>query len=166
MDFLEDNEICEWAKERGLPCGAGFKLQLPELESQPRKDYANGHRSGREGAAARDLNASLGSWDECLVCITAWGVWPSGEDWPQFYAWRGARGERRSLDVAPGHRFDSGEFDLLAELLELIMTNAWDAHILCSRNGRADRLRGMICHDEWYQILGSSSNASDPESTG
>jgi hypothetical protein len=90
MDFLEHNEICAWATERGLRCGTGLKLQLPEFESQARKTYANGHRSGLEGAAARDLVASLGSWDECLVCITGWGVWPSGEDWPQFYAWRGA----------------------------------------------------------------------------
>ena len=166
MDFLEHNEICAWATERGLQCGAGFKLQLPEFESQARKTYANGHRSGREGAAARDLIESLGLWDECLVCITAWGVWPSGEDWPQFYAWRGALGERRSLDVAPGHRSDRGEFLLLAELLELIMTNAWDANILCSRNGRADGLRGIISHDEWYQVLSPSLRTRDSESDG
>ncbi len=116
-----------------------------------------------EGDATRDLIASLGSWDECLVCITGCRVWPSGEDWPQFYAWRGALDERRSLDVAPGRRFDSGEFVLLAELLELIMTNAWDADVLCSRNGRADGLRGIISHDEWYQVLGPSSRTSDPE---
>ena len=93
--------------------------------------------------------------------ITLWGVWSSGEDWPRFYAWRGALGERRSLDAAPGHRFDSGEIHLLAELLELVMDNAWDANILCSRNGRADGLRGRISHDEWYEILGPSS--SHPE---
>ena len=43
---------------------------------------------------------------------------------------------------------------VLAELLELIMQNASDADILCSRNGRADGLREMISHDEWYQLLG------------
>jgi hypothetical protein len=159
VDFLEDNQIGAWAEERALQRGAGFTLQLPELESHPRKAYANGHRSGREAPAARDLIAGLGSWDECLVWITAWGVWSSGEDWPQFYAWRGALGERRSLGAAPGHRFGSGELALLAELLELIMTNAWDAHILCSRNGRADGLRAMISHDEWYQLLGSTLSA-------
>jgi hypothetical protein len=154
VDFFENNQICEWAAERGLQCGTDFKVQLPELKSLARKAYAMGRRSGREGVAARDLIAGLGSWDECLVWITSWGVWPSGEDWPRFYAWRGALSERRSLNVAPGHRFDSGEFVLLAELLELIMQNAWDADILCSRNGRADGLRGKISHDEWYQLLG------------
>jgi hypothetical protein len=59
--------------------------------------------------AAHDLIDSLGKWDEYLAWITLWGVWPSGEDWPEFYAWRGALGERRSLDIAPGHRFDYRE---------------------------------------------------------
>lgn len=166
MEFLEDNEICEWAVKRDLRRGVGFEIQLPELESHARKPYADGRRSGREADAARDLIAGLGSWDECLVWIRSWGVWPSGEDWPHFYAWRGALGERRSLDVAPGHRFDSSEVLLLTELLELIMKNAWDATILCSWNGRADRLRAVISHDEWYQLLGSSSRDSDSEAAG
>ena len=54
MDFLEDNQIGAWAEERALQRGAGSTLQLPELESHPRKAYANGHRSGREASAARD----------------------------------------------------------------------------------------------------------------
>ena len=124
MDFLEHHEICDWAEARGLPCGERFTIQLPPLQSHARKAYAEGRRSGREGAAARDLIAALGSWDECLVWITEWGVWPSGEDWPGFYTWRGALGEGRSLDVAPGHRFDNHEGPLLAQLLELIMQNA------------------------------------------
>ena len=71
-----------------------------------------------------------------------------------FYQWRGARGERRSLRIAPGHRFDAGEETLLKELITLIMQNAWDAEVLCARDGRADGLRGRISHNEWYEILG------------
>jgi len=33
------------------------------------------------------------------------------------------------------------------------MENAWDADILCSREGRATGTRGRISHDEWYEIL-------------
>jgi hypothetical protein len=154
MDCLEDNQICEWAVERGLRRGNGFAIELPELEPHPRNVYARGRRSGLEAASARDLIAALGAWDECLVWVTLWGVWSSGEDWPEFYAWRGSLGERRSLDVAPGHRFDKSEVTLLAQLLELVMKNAWDADILCSRSGRANQLRARISHDEWYQVLG------------
>jgi hypothetical protein len=152
MEFLEENQICEWAAERGLPRGED-SVVLPSLSSRGRKPYARGGRSGREGAAAGDLVAGLGSWDECLVWVRLWSVWPSSEDWPRFYAWRGGLGERRSLRVAPGHRFESGEAALLTELLTLIMENAWDTDVLCSRSGRADGLRGRICHDEWCEIL-------------
>ena len=155
MEFLEANQICEWAVGRGLRRRDGFAVQLPELESHPPKVYVHGRRSGLEAEEARDLVAALGAWDECLVWITLWGVWPSSEDWPEFYAWRGSWGERRSVDVAPGHRFDYGELAPLARLLELVMKNAWDAEVLCSRGGRADQLRAKVSHDEWYQVLGS-----------
>ena len=157
MEFLEDNQICAWGAERGLQRGDGLAIQLPELDPHPPKVYAHGRRSGLEAEAARDIVFSLGMWDECLVWVTLWGVWPSGEDWPEFYAWRGSLGECRSINIAPGHRFDYGERPLLTQLLELVMKNAWDADILCSRSGRADQLRAKISHDEWYQILGSET---------
>jgi hypothetical protein len=152
MEFLEDNQICAWARAHGLGCGDAFELKLPDLPAIYRGEYATGRRSGREAEAAVDLIARLGSWDECLVLITLWGVWASGEDWPKFYEWRGARGERRSIQVAPGHRVASGEKVPLRELLTLIMENAWDADVLPSSHGRADKLLGKISHDEWYEV--------------
>lgn len=162
MESLEGNQICEWAGNLGLGHGPRFEVQLPPFETHYRGVYADGHRSGREASAATDLLTRLGPWDECLVRITAWGVWPSGEDWPAFYAWRGALGEQRSLETAPGHRFDPGEGPRLVELITLIMGNAWDADVLCARLGRADEIFGRISHDEWYEIrvaspLGPSS---------
>jgi len=159
VECLEDNQICTWAEEHGLLRGERFDVRLPELPSTHRAAYADGRRSGREGAAAEDLIAGLGSWDECVVWIRLWGVWPSGEDWPQFYAWRGALGERRSLETAPGHRFESGETLLLAALLTVVMENAWDADVLCSVRGRADTVRARISHDEWFELLGRRRNS-------
>ncbi|SRR6266542_2733117 len=156
MEFLEDNQICAWAEEHGLARGDGFEVRLPDLPPLYRRTYANGCRSGRERASADDLIATLGSWDECLVWIRSWGVWPSGEDWPRFYAWRGALGERRSLETAPGHRFDPADAVLLVQLLTHIMENAWDADILCSQQGKADATRAKISHDEWYELLAVS----------
>ena len=166
MEFLEDNQICQWAEERGLRRGEHFEVHLPELPSKRRATYANGRRSGREKTAAEELIAGLGSWDECLVWIRLWGVWSSAEDWPQFYAWRGALGERRSLDMAPGHRFDHSETVLLAALLKLIMENAWDADVLCSVSGRADKVRAWISHDEWFEILGLRPELAEPGRPG
>jgi len=156
MEFLEDNQTYAWAEAHGLAHGDGFNLRLPDLPVATRRPYANGRRSVRENASAQDLIANLGSWDECLVWIRSWGIWPSGEDGPRFYAWRGALGERRSLETAPGHRFDRADTALLTELLALIMENGWDAEVLCSQGGRADRTRARISHDEWYEVLAPS----------
>jgi hypothetical protein len=153
MEFLELNQICEWAKEHGLDCGEDFALRLPELPSCGRRVYAAGGHSGRESAMADDLVKELGRWDECLVRITLWGVWPSSEDWPRFYAWRGSLGERRSLRIAPGHQFDRDETPTLTALITLVMENAWDADVLCSIAGRADLRRAAISHDEWYEVF-------------
>src|SRR5438477_8829874 len=109
MEFLEQNQICEWAERHGLHCGPRHTVELPHLPSSGPCEYARGRRSGRERAAADDLIGQLGSWDECIVQITLWSVWRSSEDWPRFYNWRGSLGERRSLDTAPGHRFGRAE---------------------------------------------------------
>ena len=141
-----------WASEHGLHCTGSFELQLPELELVWDDAYANGRRSGREAAVAGELLQRLGEWDECLVVVTQWGVWPSGEDWPRYYAWRGAQGERRELWKAPGHRFAPTERGLIQELLTLIMENGWDADVLCSVGGRADRRLAKVSHDEWCEV--------------
>ena len=159
MEFLELNQICEWAEQHGLKCGESFALQLPELPSSGRQMYAAGRRTGRESAIADDLVKQLGTWEECLLRITLWGVWRSSEDWPRFYAWRGSMGERRSLRTAPGHRFDRDEIPLLAALITLVMENAWDADVLCSIGSRADLSRAAISHDEWYEVFGADSRS-------
>lgn len=155
MEFLEINQICEWAKQRGLVTGNTFSVELPILPSNYETVYAHGSRSGTERAAAEELVMRLGAWDECLVWIRVWGVWPSGEDWPTFYAWRGARHERRSIDTAPGHRFEADERLQLVELVAFVMENAWDADVLCSVNGRADLVRAHVSHDDWFEIFGT-----------
>jgi hypothetical protein len=54
----------------------------------------------------------------------------------------------------PGTSIRRGETALLAALLKLIMENAWDADVLCSVRGRADKVRATISHDEWFEVLG------------
>jgi len=158
VEFLERNQISEWAEVHGLLTGEEFNIQLPGLSPTFHGIYADGRRSGREQAAAKELIHHLGIWNECLVWITARGVWPSSEDWPKFYAWRGSFGERRSLNTAPGHLFEQRERQLLEELLTFIMENAWDANILCSVGGRADKILGKISHDEWFEVFGGPAN--------
>jgi hypothetical protein len=55
---------------------------------------------------------------------------------------------------------------LLAALLKLIMENAWDADVLCSVSGRADKVRAWISHDEWFEILGLRPELAEPGRPG
>jgi hypothetical protein len=155
MEFLELNQICEWASKNGLKVDDLLRVQLPNLPCQHHAFYASRSRSGEERSHARDLINRLGGWDECVVWVRQWGVWPSHEDWPAFFAWRGARGGKRSLEVVPGHRFHGEESEGLIDLLQLTMENAWDADVLVSRKGNAYEKRAHISHDDWFEVYAS-----------
>ena len=155
MRFFEINEIWQWCVERGIVLEEGARpADDPLLDHRGRWLYATGERSTREAAVAADCVRALGTWDECLLWITVVGVWPSGEDWPAFYAWRGARGEKRSVEVAPGYLFEAREDDLLREVLTQVMENAWDAFVLPASGGARAPLRARISHDEWVEVQG------------
>jgi hypothetical protein len=153
MDFLDHTLIWDWCREHGVGLEGDRTLaEDPTLSERARVFYAEGQRSGREPAFAAAVVRALGAWDQCLVWLTEWGVWASGEDWPRFYAWRGALGERRSLEAAPGHLFRGEEAPELEELLTQIMENGWDATLLPSHGGAATDRRVVISHDEWVDV--------------
>jgi hypothetical protein len=155
MRFLEINEIWEWCGARSIALEEGAKpADDPSLGHHGRWLYATGERSGRESQVAADCVRALGTWDECLLWITLVGVWPSGEDWPTVYAWRGARGEKRSVDVAPGYLFAADEEDSLREVLIQVFENAWDAYVLPASRVAAHPIRARVSHDEWVEVQG------------
>ena len=55
MEFLELNQICEWARENALEVADPFQVHFPELPSKHHAFYSKGSRSGDEAAYARDL---------------------------------------------------------------------------------------------------------------
>jgi hypothetical protein len=155
MEFLEFNQIQEWCGERGIdvdaerdePLDTGFDIVTQRLFGQAVEP------EGQELEVAAWLLENLGDWDECLLWITLWGVWPSSEDWPAYYSARGDHSERRSLDRAPGHLFTTGDRIALLQFVEVVLKNAWDAHILPAVNGRASNRRVFISHDECVDLL-------------
>jgi hypothetical protein len=162
MLFLEINEIWEWCAQRSIALDGGRKpADDPALAHRGRWLYATGERSGREPQVAADCVRALGAWNECLLWITLVGVWPSGEDWPAFYAWRGAQGEKRSVGIAPGYLFAAGEEDLLRDVLTQVFENAWDAYVLLASDNAALPIRARVSHDEWVEMQGK-----DPVSFG
>ena len=160
MDVLDHTFVWDWCRARGVALrGEGATppepIRLaddPSLTHHERRYYAEGERSGREPAVAAAAIRALGAWHECLVWITEVGVWESSEDWPRFYAWRGAQAEKRSVEAAPGHLFRVGEAAELQELLTQVLENGWDATVLPASDGVVLNRRIVASHDEWIDV--------------
>src|SRR5438105_873829 len=122
MRFLEANEIAQWCEEHRISVDDdGNPRQSADVLD--RITFAEGRRSGREAAVAARCLGQLGPWNECLLFVRQTGIWPSSEDWPGYYAARGSHGERRSLEVAPGHLFGKHEQVELTRFLTMAMEN-------------------------------------------
>jgi hypothetical protein len=159
MRFLEANEIGAWCAQHGILLENGNSHPAPDsaLTFRKRVQYAAGTRSGREAEFAKASIQAIGERSECLLWVTLWGVWPSGEDWPRYYAARGLRDMRLSLSVAPGHWFGRGDASGLHEFLTMVLEFAWDAYLLPvpARIGTSARVE--ISHDEWLEVQSASA---------
>ncbi|HXX20850.1 MAG TPA: hypothetical protein VEJ46_15710 [Candidatus Acidoferrum sp.] len=74
----------------------------------------------------------LPPFDECLLWVSLWGVWPSSENSHLFYRLRETCGERRQLSDAPGHLFLRSESADLATFIGLALLFGWDFYLLTS----------------------------------
>ena len=152
MRFLAINEVWEWCQNHGFKLGDDHSLLPdPALVHRGRETYGESGRTGRESAVAARCIEALPPWQECLLWVVLWGVWPSSEDWPSYYAKRGERGERRSLHAAPGHLFTQSDLDAFREILTLVFENAWEAHVL-PVTGQPDSTRAFASHDGWVEV--------------
>ena len=158
MEFLEGNQIVEWYAEHGLP--RVYVVDSGEvLMWRPFGQSAN--PQGQESEVASAAVEALGPWEECLLSIKLWSVWPSSEDWPKFYAERGAQGELRSLEIAPGHLFPAVDRSLFLRFLQLVLENAWEAEGYPVTSGKATGRRLFVSHDEFNEVS-AFSPASSP----
>jgi hypothetical protein len=157
MRFLEGNEIAEWCSDRGVAVDPAQLPQLGPARVVRRTTYAEGRRSGRERAVATQSVEELRAWAECLLIVSQWGIWASGEDWPAYYAARAEHDERRSIDVAPGHLFTSTEQQELIRFLTMVMENGWDAQILTANSTSVGPLSIFVSHDEWVELREATS---------
>ena len=79
---------------------------------------------------AECLTSHLEPFDDCLLWVTLWGVWPSGENLHLFYRLRESYGERRLLQDAPGHLFLKHETTDLVSFVQLALLSGWDFYLL------------------------------------
>jgi hypothetical protein len=119
---------------------AKWSEQLVALDArrQPTRDLGKPHRLKCEFPASftqllwfsRRIEAALQPRDSCLVWVTDWGVFPSGQNLHLFYRFRQTYGELRLLHEAPGHlclHYESAE---VVTLLHLGMLFGWDLHLI------------------------------------
>jgi hypothetical protein len=162
MQFMEDNQIREWIGDHAINLAPRNTFEIPGASRVLGCAFGQAASpQGQEETIAKACVDAIGQWDECLLWVQEWGIWPSSEDWPAYYEARGQQGERRSLDVAPGHLFEIGETHRLIRFLQLVLENAWEAQLVTVFQRKAVS-RVYISHDEWVEVwvLGESSPSS------
>jgi hypothetical protein len=161
--FLEVNEIAEWLRDHGIDAEVDtWNARIPALAYSYRTMYAAGRKSGREPDIARRAISAAPPWTEAVLRVTLWGVWPSHEDWPEYYRARETFGERRSLETAPGHLFAPNELPTVAKFLTLVMENGWDGDVTFSNGAGGIPMIVRVSHDEWIEIQSSIRISYDP----
>jgi len=101
------------------------------------------------------LASHLQPFDECLLWVTQWGVWPSSENYHLFYRLRESYREHRSLPNAPGHLFLKHETADLTSFLELALLCGWDFYLLPAPTYAAV----FVSHDEFVVINTDAADA-------
>ncbi len=93
---------------------------------------------------SRMLATQLEPFDECLLWVTQWGVFPSSENLHLFYRMRNGYGENRQLFHAPGHLFLKHERADLATFIQLSVINCWDFYLAPAPSWKG----AFVSHDE------------------
>jgi hypothetical protein len=160
MKILDEVFLWEWCRNRDVvdedddpPARPPRIRPDPALEHRARIVFAPNGPVGHEPAVADAILAALGRWDECLLWVTAWGIWPSSEDWPRYYALRARQGCRASIDTAPAHLARRGDEAELRELVLQVLENGWDATLLIDVGGALAPRRIQLSHDGFVTLF-------------
>lgn len=78
-----------------------------------------------------------------IMLVTEFGVWPSSEDWNVYYTLRSSAGDRRQIQDAPGHLFNTHEQAWFFSYLTFAVRSGWG----CLVAGNSDHLRFSFNHD-------------------
>jgi hypothetical protein len=158
MIILEHNEIWEWYREHGTRHEVrsdGVNTVIPILKEFKHQQHLVFNPDGKPRSQIHTVDkclSAVGSWNECLVVLTLWDIWPSSEDWPRFYAWRAKHLVKRSLDTAPGHLFQQNETSEVRELLSQAFEYGWEGYVFfCNQASSFDSIL-FFSHDDWLEI--------------
>jgi hypothetical protein len=153
MRFISSDEAATWAS-RFAPAGSPERYP----ESQPagwhgiQVEFVNqpGHR---HYWIARELVRAVSPWTSCLLWITTFGVWPSGENLHLYYRFRNSYREASHLDERPALIALKHEAVDVESFLHFAVLFGWDAYLVTVE----DYGRVFVSHDGFATV--SSRNA-------
>ena len=137
MKTLSKSEISQWLQSHGI--FPAEKKQFDVCASLPPE-------ASRCAWLSKFIQETLQPWDECLLWVSEWMVWPSSENWPLYYRVRESYGDKRLLIDAPGHLFSKNEEQDLVNILQIGLMSGWDISIFPSN----DHKQFFVSHDEWF----------------
>ncbi len=158
MNFITKAECCDWCKQRGL--------EVDDDRRGIRNTFAHSMttrippESRRHAILSRYLIHVLPQWDNCLLWVTTWGVWPTEENEPIYNHLRSGYGDNRPLIEAPGHLFDQSEKEDAVGFLRLVFTYGRDAYLIPSNS----TTMVFVSHDEYVDVfVGDKQRLKDIE---
>jgi hypothetical protein len=131
----------------------GFDSNGPIAGSRAtrQKTFEGFYRSPLASPAYVSKVLATGQGDFTACCLWADDVLGESRNTPahgRYRRWRRAHDEDQSLYDAPGHMFEEGESELLAEVIEMAMEIGWNALVLA----KPVRPVIQISHDDWIAL--------------
>ena len=94
------------------------------------------------------IQEKLQPWDQCLLWVTAWGIWESSENWHLYYRLRRSYADDKLIEEAPGHLFLGNEKQDFVSFLQLGLQYGWDVCLFPENSNN----RAFASHDGWVEL--------------
>lgn len=142
----------EWMRVR-FPADTTFdeSTNLPRLSNVGyyATAFALPPDSGRKVYLANLLYALCSEGRRVLIYLQNWDIFPSSGHLPLLRRLREALGERRTLELSPGHVFHEGERDDAVSVLVLTAEFFWDCLVVGDSGSHA----AYLSHDGYCEIF-------------
>lgn len=145
MRIVDKTEAMEWLSLRGITDSEGriAKSLFPRQATRYiEKD------SGAKTGFARVLASHFSEFDESMLWIDEWGIWPTSENHDLFNGYRQSLGETRPVRDRPAHICTPTDEAAVFSLLSMVLYFVWGAVLAASSGEVVVR----ISHDEWVDV--------------
>jgi hypothetical protein len=157
MQFLTSAECEQWLSDRDRVRPTLSSCSLPPGgrvgeggEFTARIGFPN--KAHRLQWFARQIATQLASGAPCLMWLDEWGIW--NENLHLYYRLRESYGDRRLLEVAPGHLCLGYETEDLATMLQVAKLNGWGGYLLT----HLDYVNAFVSHDEYIDLFSNDQS--------